>query len=207
MSESNREIKLNSALIKALTGRDEISARGLYGRPFTYVPQFTMWLSTNHLPEIDDVGIFASDRIRVIEFNEHFGEERQNKDLKNIFSTPVAASYIMSWLLRGAVDYIQNGLCVPECVLEATRRYAKHSDTIGCFIEDRCRTGSDKRVLRSYLYRSYRNWCTSEDSNLVPLSAKALCVELENRGCEIKRIHGEYYIYGIDLNIRDTAQE
>lgn len=204
MSESNREIRLNSALIKTLTGRDEITARGLYGKPFTYVPQFTIWLSTNHLPEIDDPGIFASERIRVIEFCEHFGEDRQNKDLKNIFSTPAAAAYIMSWLMKGAIDYIVNGLQVPDCVREATLNYQKRSDTIGRFIEERCHTAADKRVLRPFLYRAYRSWCATDDCNTVPLSAKALCTELENRGCKLKRIHGESYLFGIDLMISDT---
>jgi len=199
MSESNREIRLNAALIKTLTGRDEITARGLYSKPFTYIPQFTMWLSTNHLPEVDDPGIFASERIRVIEFCEHFGEDRQNKDLKRIFSTPEAAAYIMKWLIHGAVDYIVNGLQVPDCVLSATRSYAKRCDAIGRFVEDRCRTGKEKRALRSYVHRAYRSWCSIDDCNAVPLSARALSIELENRGYTVKKSHGEYFVFGLEL--------
>ena len=72
MSESNEYGKLDEEKIKQFTGGEEISARALYQSAITFKPQFTLWLSCNDLPMVTDKSLFASERIKVIEFNRHF---------------------------------------------------------------------------------------------------------------------------------------
>jgi putative DNA primase/helicase len=54
VAETKRGAELEEATVKHITGGDTINARSPYGRPFSYRPQFTIWMSTNHKPEIPD---------------------------------------------------------------------------------------------------------------------------------------------------------
>lgn len=98
MAESNQYGKLDEETIKQLTGGEEIKARNLYETATTFLPQFTLWLSCNDLPTVSDKSLFASDRVRVIEFNRHFTEAEQDKNLKNEFQTQEAMQGIsLGW--------------------------------------------------------------------------------------------------------------
>ena len=74
MSEAAKDSRLDGAALKSLTGRDELMTREMYGNPFTFLPQFTLWLNTNFLPAVNDASVFASDRMWVIEFDRHFSK-------------------------------------------------------------------------------------------------------------------------------------
>ena len=113
MAESNQYGKLDEETIKQLTGGEEIKARNLYETATTFLPQFTLWLSCNDLPTVSDKSLFASDRVRVIEFNRHFTEAEQDKNLKNEFQTQEAMQGIFAWLVAGYFKYKRFGL--PLC--------------------------------------------------------------------------------------------
>lgn len=53
--ETNRGKRFDEALIKQLTGGDQITARFLYGEYFDFYPKFKLWLAVNHRPEIRGV--------------------------------------------------------------------------------------------------------------------------------------------------------
>src|SRR5215208_1357090 len=72
MAETKREVQLEESVVKQITGNDTISARSPYGRPFGYRPQFKIWFSTNHKPEIPEGSEAIWDRIKLIPFNKRF---------------------------------------------------------------------------------------------------------------------------------------
>jgi putative DNA primase/helicase len=51
-SENEKGRKLAEALVKAMTGKDTISARFMRGEFFDFRPTHKLWLATNHKPEI-----------------------------------------------------------------------------------------------------------------------------------------------------------
>ena len=81
-SELPKEMVLDSAKLKTLTGGDTITVRNLYTNEFEYKPEFKIFLTTNHLPQITDDTIWQSHRVNVISFNRHFSQEEQDKNLK-----------------------------------------------------------------------------------------------------------------------------
>ena len=101
MAESNEYGKLDEEKIKQLTGGEEISARALYQSAVTFKPQFTLWLSCNDLPMVTDKSLFASERIRVVEFNRHFAPSEQDTHLKEELCEKSSMSGIFMWLVRG----------------------------------------------------------------------------------------------------------
>ena len=200
MSETNRDHLLASAPMKTMTGRDTLITRGLHENSFAFVPQFTMWLSTNYLPTINDDTVFKSNRIWVIEFNEHFDASRQDRDLKELFESPENLPTVLRWLMDGCADYIKNGLNPPESVRKATANYRERYDRIGNFIKEKCTVDMSKKTLRSTLNAAYRSWCSSPDNRFTPLSPSNFFNEIELRGFPVRRANDGFYVHGISLN-------
>lgn len=198
MSENDRDVLLASAAMKSITGRDELTTRGLHENPISFIPQFTMWLSTNYLPAVSDDTVFRSNRVWVLEFNETFANSRDN-DLKEYFASPENLPTVMKWLMDGCLDYMKNGLNPPECVIEATKRYQEMYDKTGMFLKECCEVNPDKKVLRSTLNTAYRNWCCKPDNRFKPLGSQKFYSEIGFRGFRVGKYNGEYYVYGLDI--------
>lgn len=201
MSESSKDVRLDAASMKTITGRDTLTTRDLYESSFDFVPQFTLWLNTNHLPAVTDDTVFSSNRIWVIEFNEHFDEQSQDKDLKELFARPENRPTILKWLFDGCSAYLKDGLRVPKSVREATENYRKIHDRVGCFLEEMCDRSDDKsRVLRGKLYSAYRQWCFKPENKYNPLSSTNFYNELMVRGCSLTRHADGWYIVGVKIS-------
>lgn len=199
MSESPREVRLDAASMKTMTGRDTLTTRDLYKSSFDFVPQFTLWLETNHLPLVTDETVFSSNRIWVIEFNEHFEGDKQDKDLKELFVAPENRPTILQWLYDGCQSYLKHGLEVPPCVRDATERYRRIHDRIGGFIEDCCAVGDDYKILRGNLYTMYRKWCSRAENSYKPIGSTSFYGELDMRGYPVKRLSDGWYVTGIKI--------
>ena len=161
MAESNQYGKLDEETIKQLTGGEEITARNLYESTFSYLPQFTMWLSCNDLPSVQDKSLFASDRIRVIEFNRHFGEDERDETLKDLFRTPEAMKGIFTWLVAGYFKYRREGLKMPPDMVKVIKQYEKDNDLVLQFLEEKTCKDPDSYIKAKNLYDSYKIWAKS----------------------------------------------
>ena len=199
MSESARDVRLDAASMKTITGRDTLVTRGLFQNSFSFVPQFTLWLETNHLPAVTDDTVFTSNRIYVIEFNEQFKEGKQDKNLKELFALPENRPTILQWLFEGCADYIKNGLNAPECIVESTKNYRKLHDRVGNFLEERCEVGEDKKILRGALYSAYSQWCIKPDNRYKPIGSTSFYNEVAMRGFPVKRRSDGTFIVGLDV--------
>lgn len=161
MSESDTAGKLDESVIKQYTGGEKITARELYQSPITFKPQFTMWLSCNDLPSVRDKSLFASDRVRVIEFNRHFTDAEQDKGLKDYFESPEAMTGIFSWLIEGYFKYKRFGMTMSDNMRAVVRQYEKDNDIVLQFLEDRCTLAEDVSTRAKVLYDNYKIWCKS----------------------------------------------
>ena len=161
MAESNQYGKLDEEVIKQLTGGEEITARNLYESMMTFLPQFTMWLSCNDLPSVQDKSLFASDRVRVIEFNRHFTEEERDESLKDAFRTPEAMKGIFTWLVIGYFRYKRFGLKMSEKMKEVIKQYERDNDLVLQFLEERCERNEDASTRAKSLFDAYKIWCKS----------------------------------------------
>lgn len=177
MAESNQYGKLDEETIKQLTGGEEIKARNLYETATTFLPQFTLWLSCNDLPSVNDKSLFASDRVRVIEFNRHFKEEEQDKNLKNEFQTQEAMQGIFSWLVAGYFKYKRFGLKMSDDMKKVVRQYEKDNDLVLQFLEEKCESADGAITRAKSLYDAYKIWCKS--NGYFVCSAKRFNADME----------------------------
>jgi putative DNA primase/helicase len=161
MSESDTAGKLDEATIKQYTGGEDITARELYQSAITFKPQFTMWLSCNDLPSVKDKSLFASDRVRVIEFNRHFTDAEQDKGLKDYFESPEAMKGIFTWLVAGYFKYRRFGLAMSADMKAVVKQYERDNDLVLQFLEERCEKQDEGSTRAKTLYDQYKIWCKS----------------------------------------------
>lgn len=159
VSEPDKKLVLNSALVKTMTGNDTIPTRFLHENSFEFKPQFKMFINTNHLPSVTDATLFSSDRVRVIPFEKHFSEYERDKGLKSRLARPESLSGILNWCFAGYRLLKETGLNPPESVLNATDRYRIDSDKISRFIQEDMEAAFGFEVRASEAYSRYQNWC------------------------------------------------
>lgn len=163
VSEPSEDMVLNSALIKALSGNDRITARYLYENSFEFIASFKLWINTNHLPTIPDDTVFKSGRVQLIPFNKHFSEKEQDKSLKARLIERENISGAFNWCMKGfQLMAEEGGIKVPDVIRQEIAKYREENDRIGEFLKE-CFVVEDidgkSRVKMSVVYKIYSNWC------------------------------------------------
>jgi putative DNA primase/helicase len=191
--------RLNVERIKALTGRDRITARDLYERPIEFDPTHKIWLGVNHLPliEEDDDGTWR--RIKRIPFEVQFvepekakeGDLPQDKELTEKLKAELPG--ILNWAIEGCLEWQEKGLGEPEKVRAATLAYRLESDVLGNFLDQETADEKNEEVMAKDLWGVYNRWCDSE--GVKPMSQTALGRKLSERGYMKRRIHGNGTAY------------
>lgn len=154
-SETAEASRLNEARVKALTGRDPITARFLHQEFFTFQPVAKFWLSVNHKPEIHDDSPGFWRRVHLLPFEQSF-VGREDKTLKDRLRAEAAG--ILAWAARGALEWQERGLDPPGRVLAAAREWRAESDVLAPFLADRCVVADGARLKASAAYAEYERW-------------------------------------------------
>jgi putative DNA primase/helicase len=189
--------RLNEARVKAITGGDNITARFLHGRYFTYTPQFHVWLASNHKPTITgtDMGIWR--RVRLLPFNVRFEGSQVDKALPKKLEAELPG--ILAWAVRGARAWMQRGLTMPAAVEAATQEYRSEMDILGRFIDETCQVEAGVQVKAGDLYKAYKQWCDDNGINR-PMTNVAFGQKLVERGFESTgRTAKGYYWKGLTI--------
>ena len=159
VSEPEKSMVIDASLTKQMTGNNTLTARYLRENSFEFKPQFKLFIDTNHLPQISDMTLFESDRIRIIPFNRHFEENERDIDLKSFFAKPENLSGILNWCLEGFRLYQKEGLKMPESVASATQEYRDRSDRISMFTKQCLERKAGQELRSSAIYTRYKDWC------------------------------------------------
>jgi P4 family phage/plasmid primase-like protien len=155
-SESGEAKRLNEARVKALTGRDPITARFLRQEFFTFSPVAKFWLATNFRPVVRDNSVGFWRRMHLIPFTQSF-EEKPDKKLKDRLRDE--GTGILARLVRGCLAWQREGLGAPTAVTEATRAYRSDSSPLARFLEERCLLQASASATAGELYEAYQRWC------------------------------------------------
>ena len=159
ISEPEKKMSFNAALVKRMTGNNMLNARLLHENSFDFKPKFKIFIDTNYRPNITDMTLFESGRIKIIPFKRHFNEEEQDKTLKSFFSKPENLSAIFNWCLEGYHKFQKKQLKKPQAVIDETEDYRKESDRIAQFIDAWLEEGEAYEVRTSAAYKVYSKWC------------------------------------------------
>lgn len=190
--EVDRGRRLAESLVKALTGRDTITARYLYGEFFDFIPQFKLWLSTNNKPIIKGADDAIWRRIMFIRFPVHIPKPERDLELKT--KLMAEGPGILAWMVRGCLDWQRHGFDVPPEVIEDLAEYRNEMDVLAEWIEECCLVAPEESALASSLHRSYTAWADKaglEDKEVLKVKTFGVCLAergfLKDRGAQGQR--------------------
>lgn len=179
-AEADEGRRLDEARLKDLTGREAITARFMRAEWFEFLPQFKLWLSTNHRPVIRGTDRAIWDRIRLVPFTVRIPDEERDLELPD--KLRAEASGILAWAVEGCLAWQRDGLGAPDAVKAATEDYRTEQDVLGGFLRDSCILEESASVAAKSLYASYVQWC--EDMGERPISQTMVGKRLRERGLE-----------------------
>lgn len=155
-SESPEGRRWDDERVKALTGRDAISARYMNRDFFQFIPCFKLLVASNHKPRISTVDDAWRRRLHLVPFTRK--PEKPDPELKDKISGEYPA--ILQWMIEGAEWWYREGLCAPDAVAKATAEYFREEDVIGLWFAESCEeTLATEYTERTALHQSYATWC------------------------------------------------
>jgi P4 family phage/plasmid primase-like protien len=198
-SEVGVDTKWDEEKIKNLTGGDNISARHLFGKMFSFRPSHTIWVAANDAPRVESGGKSFFRRFKVIPFLHSIPDDQVDERLpfKLLESEGPA---ILAWMIRGSVDLCTNGMPEPRLVSEATSEYQESEDRVLQWLSACCHRGGDdsEGEMGDRLYQSFRQW--SQANRLYPvMNSTAFGRALTKHGVGVKRTNAGRIRTGIKL--------
>lgn len=144
-AEIEKGSTLDVAVVKALSGGDDIVSRFLHNEEFEYRPRFTIWLQCNDRPVLDAADDAIWERLVCIPVGRKLEAHERDPAVKATLGDPaIAGPAILAWLVRGAVRmHKAKRLVLPEVVRKATVAYRGEMDQVGEFLRDHVRIGND----------------------------------------------------------------
>jgi putative DNA primase/helicase len=195
VNETQAGDRLDEQVVKALAGREPISARPLYGQYFSFRPSFKVWLRTNHKPIIvgDDHGIWR--RFVLVPFSRTFKPEEQDQGLEQKLLQE--RDGIFAWVLEGVRMYLRDGIVLSPRMKCELSTYREDSDLLGEFLADSTVRNPQATIEQRTLYASYTAWC--QDSGVRPLSKKSFTQRLKERGIQANHSGGTRRYVGLEF--------
>jgi putative DNA primase/helicase len=175
-TESGR--RLAESLVKELCGGDRVRARFMRQDFFEFSPTHKLVISSNHRPIVkgDDHGVWR--RLRLVPFTVTIPPAKQDKALPEKLRKELPG--ILTWCVRGCLEWQAKGLQEPASVTAATEGYRDESDIMGDFIAECCVVANHEQAAGGRLYEAYSRWCDTNGHE--PDNATVFGRKLTERG-------------------------
>ena len=163
---------LAESLVKELTGGDPIRARRMREDFWEFNPSHTIWLATNHKPNVRGTDWAIWRRIKLIPFTVRIADDDQDLELPG--KLLAEAPGILAWAVRGCLAWQRSGLGAPDVVIAANMEYRAEEDLLGTFIAECCVVSEREKTTAAALYDAYKNWTenTGEYRHTYPQTSK-----------------------------------
>ena len=198
--EENQELK--EGLVKSLTGGESVTARGLYAKgSVEFKPTWTTIMPTNHKPIIKggDHGIWR--RLMMVPFQRNYDADKTLiKDTNRSEKLLAEIEGVLAWLVRGALEYQQEGLREPGKTKAARDEYKDEMDLLKDWISECCELG-DYREASQNLWVSWEQFAKARNELRYIPSSRALGRRLASRFTTVKGTGGKREIVGIRVRV------
>jgi putative DNA primase/helicase len=152
-SEIGEDRRWDEAKLKAISGGDKITARFMRGDFFSFFPQFTLVIGTNHLPQMRSAAGMRR-RLQVVPFLHRPAVPDPELPEKLKAEWPG----ILAWMIEGAVLWQRMGLAPPPVVVDATAEYFERESAVGLWLEERCVKDPAAEEATRALHRDFQSW-------------------------------------------------
>lgn len=179
VDETNSGGRLNEGLVKTVTGggTQHASFKGKTG--FDFDPIFTFWFASNHKPKLTDTGKSMRRRVKFIKFSVDIPDEEIDTSLPDKLVAE-ERDLILSWMVKGAVEWHQKGLAAPKEVDEWTDQYFADEDVIQHWLDECTEAGSGYESPAKNTYLSFVRF--AEENNYRKIDSRDFKKRLEQKG-------------------------
>lgn len=214
INEAEEGQRFALAKLKKMTGGGYITARGLQDKlQTTWLQTHLPIMTTNELPKAkaDDAPFWSRALIikwplSFVERPEQPYERPADKDLNEKIGTE--AKGVLARMVRGSMEYLRDGLKIPDKVREWTREQRASWDDVGLFISEWCISESHQanpdnytlKVSATDLHEAFCIWYARYRDRRYSISAKKFSEALNKKDIAYKRSNGSWRL-GIDLTV------
>lgn len=214
INEAEEGQRFALAKLKKLTGGGYITARGLQDKlQTTWLQTHLPIMTTNELPKAKaDDAAFWSRAILIkwplsfVERPEQPYERPADKDLTE--KVGAEAKGVLARMVRGSMEYLRDGLKIPDKVREWTREQRASWDDVGLFLSEWCISESHQANPANYtlkvnatdLHEAFCIWYARYRDRRYSISAKKFSEALNKKDIAYKRSNGSWRL-GIDLTV------
>lgn len=204
--EVRKGARWDEALVKRVTGGDELTAAAKFEAEITFRPSFTLLLAANDAPKArdDDAGMWA--RMRRVPLTAVIPATQQDPTVKTRLREPEHATAILAWAVVGCLDYQRDGFGTCKAVERSTADYRAEMDLLGAFFEEALKFEPGSSVSRKTLREVYERWCR-EAGVKVLVGAKDFGERLRARGASDSKREGTRFWCGVRLLDADEESE
>jgi len=210
--DANGETKFNIPMVKKLTGRDIINVRGLYKDHLEYLPEFTMFISCNKQPTVDETNEAIKNRFRFIHFPFTFVDEptksyerKIDVELKDLIDNDTEHRDTMICYLLHLVsqDYSKKKIKEPKKSTEFTKEYFNDNNDVGLFLEKYFTMDEAFKIKASEIFDMY-----NRDGEYKKMTSVKFAEALKNNNINKKRLtEGCYYMGLKKKEIKEEEEE
>lgn len=205
VSEPDENGELREGSVKAMTGGDAITARGINAKHSIEIePTWTVYMPTNHKPIIkgSDNGIWR--RMGMLPFERDFRNDPHiTKDETIKERLPLELPGILALIVRAGLRYRKEGLKPPAKVLLASADYRKDMDLLGDWLDECCEINPEQFCKVSDLWDSWETYARRRGLLNYIRSSKALGRRLDSRFPPGKGAKGVRIRHGIAIRVAD----
>lgn len=202
-AEPSQGSRLDTSLIKSLTGGDQLSARRMREDLWSFTPEALIVLVSNELPLVRDTSEGIWRRIVVIPFSASFLGTARDPLLKEKLLAEKEG--ILRWLVDGAVHYSKEGLAPPPTVNAASANYRAEENVFSRWFADCAVLEDGARTQATTIQGNFHYWLKN-NGIFLPNKQKYLSEALEQLPRVIKVKSNATYYLGIrlyDTSFRD----
>lgn len=212
INEAEEGQRFALAKLKKLTGGGYITARGLHDKlQTTWLQTHLPIMTTNELPKAkaDDAAFWSRALIikwplSFVERPEQPYERPADKDLTEKIGAE--AKGVLARMVRGSMEYLRDGLKIPDKVRQWTREQRASWDDVGLFISEWCISESHQanpdnytlKVSATDLHEAFCIWYARYRDRRYSISAKKFAEALNKKDIAYKRSNGSWRL-GIAL--------
>lgn len=214
INEAEEGQRFALAKLKKLTGGGYITARGLHDKlQTTWLQTHLPIMTTNELPKAKANDAAFWSRALIIKWPLSFVERPEqpyerpaDKDLTEKIGAE--AKGVLARMVRGSMEYLRDGLKIPDKVRQWTREQRASWDDVGLFISEWCISESHQanpdnytlKVSATDLHEAFCIWYARYRDRRYSISAKKFSEALNKKDIAYKRSNGSWRL-GIDLTV------
>lgn len=183
VNEPDENSELREGAVKSMTGGDAITARGLYNKNTVEIlPTWVVFMPTNHRPIVkgSDNGIWR--RLVLLPFTRSFeNDPTVKKDPDREVKLLAELPGILTWIVRGALEYQRKGLAVVGAVKSARDEYREDMDLLSEWLQECCEFNSYYTETSANLWSSWEQFAKTRGLLLYVKNSVHLGRRLETR--------------------------